>query len=223
MLTLAKTTGAMLIAGFTLTACAEGALSTSPNANRNQGALIGAGAGAILGQLAGGDTEATALGAALGAGAGALVGYNLDQQEAELRRDLAGSGATIENQGDRLLVNLPSNVTFATGSSTVLPAFRSELVSLSQSLNTYAQSRIQITGHTDSVGSDSSNQALSESRALSVAQVLIGQGVPSSRLNITGAGETQPIASNDTEVGRAQNRRVEIVISPNQQSSRHPK
>ena len=151
MITLAKTTGALLIAGFTLSACAEGALTTSPNANRNQGALIGAAAGAALGQLAGGDTEATALGAALGAGAGALIGYNLDQQEAELRRDLAGSGATIENTGDRLIVNLPNDVTFATGSSTVQPGFRSQLVQLSQSLNTYAQSRVQITGHTDSV------------------------------------------------------------------------
>lgn len=217
MITLAKTTGALLIAGFTLSACAEGALTTSPNANRNQGALIGAAAGAALGQLAGGDTESTAIGAALGAGAGALIGYNLDQQEAELRRDLAGSGATIENTGDRLIVNLPNDVTFATGSSTVQPGFRSQLVQLSQSLNTYAQSRVQITGHTDSVGAADFNQGLSEARALSVAQVLIGQGVPSSRLNITGAGETQPIASNDTEAGRAQNRRVEVVIIPTQQ------
>ena len=211
-----KTTGALLIAGFTLAACAEGALTTSANANRNSGALIGAAVGAAAGQAIGGDTDATLIGAAVGAGAGALIGADLDRQEAELRRDLAGSGVGINNTGNQLVVTLPEAITFATDSATVSPGFQNQLSVLANNLRNFPNSTIRITGHTDSTGDASYNQRLSERRAQAVANVLAANGVSQSRFIVSGAGETQPIASNDTVSGRAMNRRVELVITPTQ-------
>ncbi|WP_316013691.1 OmpA family protein [Roseobacter sp. HKCCA0434] len=210
-----KSAGALLIAGFSLSACAEGALTTGPNANRNTGALAGAALGAAAGQAVGGDTQGTLVGAALGAAAGGGIGIALDRQEAELRRDLAGSGVQIQNTGNQLVVTLPESITFATDSATVAPGFQNQLSVLANNLRTYPNSSVRITGHTDSTGDANYNQNLSERRASAVANVLVANGVSSNRLIVSGAGETQPIASNDTAAGRAQNRRVEMVITPN--------
>ena len=202
-----------------LAACEPGALGTgpeNPNQNRNQGALIGAASGAVLGALIKDDNrgDGALVGAILGGAVGAGVGYNLDQQERELRRDL-DSGVNITNTGDRLIVSFPEAILFATDSFTVRPGLNNDMSALTQSLQRYPNSTIQIVGHTDSDGDAAYNQQLSERRANAVADVLLNQGVPFNRIQTFGRGESQPIASNFTPEGKAQNRRVEIVILPN--------
>lgn len=208
--------GAVLVLG----ACTEpGALGTgpdNPNQKRNQGAIIGATSGAVLGALIKDDNrgDGALVGALVGGAVGAGIGYNLDQQERELRRDL-DSGVTITNTGDRLIVSFPQAILFATDSFTVRPGLNNDMASLARSLERYPQSTVQIVGHTDSDGDAAYNQQLSERRANAVADVLLNQGVPFNRVRTFGRGETQPIASNFTAEGKAQNRRVEIVILPN--------
>ncbi|WP_299726012.1 OmpA family protein [uncultured Tateyamaria sp.] len=208
--------GAVLVLG----ACTEpGALGTgpdNPNQKRNQGAIIGATSGAVLGALIKDDNrgDGALVGAIVGGAVGAGIGYNLDQQEAELRRDL-DNGVTITNTGDRLIVSFPEAILFATNSFTVRPGLNNDMAALAQSLQRYPQSTIQIVGHTDSDGDAAFNQQLSERRANAVADVLLNQGVPFNRVRTFGRGESQPIASNFTPEGKAQNRRVEIVILPN--------
>jgi len=202
-----------------LAACEPGALGTgpeNPNQNRNQGALIGAASGAVLGALIKDDNrgDGALVGAVLGGALGAGIGYNLDQQERELRRDL-DSGVNITNTGDRLIVSFPEAILFATDSFTVRPGLNNDMSALTQSLQRYPNSTIQIVGHTDSDGDAAYNQQLSERRANAVADVLLNQGVPFNRIQTFGRGESQPIASNFTPEGKAQNRRVEIVILPN--------
>lgn len=181
--------------------------------------VIGAGTGAIIGGLLGkavGDDEkkATRNGALLGGAVGALVGNELDKQEAELRSGLSGSGASIVNNGDRLVVTLPEAITFATGSSEVKSSLYNPLAQIAASLNNYPNTIAQIVGHTDNVGSNGYNQALSERRAGAVASILKNAGTASSRVSIVGRGESAPIASNGDAAGRQANRRVEINIIP---------
>jgi len=183
------------------------------NEKRNTGAAIGAASGAVIGALAG-DTDTALAGAVVGGLIGGAIGYDLDQQEAELRREL-DSGVTITNTGDRLIVSFPEAILFDSGSFTVRPGLNDDMYALSQSLDRYPQSTVQIVGHTDSDGDAASNQELSERRANAVADVLLNQGVPFNRVRTFGRGESQPIASNFTPEGKAQNRRVEIVILPN--------
>lgn len=189
----------------------------NPNQNRNRGTGIGAASGAVLGALIAGDGDrgdGALIGAVVGGAIGAGVGYNLDQQEAELRQDL-DSGVTITNTGDRLIVSFPDAILFATNSFTVRPGLNNDMASLAQSLQRYPNSTVQVVGHTDSDGDASFNQQLSERRANAVADVLLNQGVPFNRVQAFGRGESQPVASNFTPDGKAQNRRVEIVILPN--------
>jgi outer membrane protein OmpA-like peptidoglycan-associated protein len=199
-----------------LGACTDPAqLGGTENQNRNQGALIGAAAGAALGQIIGGDREATVAGALVGAAAGAAIGYNLDQQEADLRQSLGNDDVLITNTGDRLIVTLPQDILFATDSFAVRPDLRRDLQTVAANLQAYPDSRIQIIGHTDNTGDAGYNQTLSERRANAVADVLLNAGVPFSRITAFGRGENDPVASNLSPEGRAQNRRVEIVILPN--------
>ena len=217
-----KISVAALVAGaLALSACTDpGTLGTqdgNPNQNRNQGALIGAGAGAVLGALVSDDgdrADGALIGAAVGGGIGAAIGYNLDQQEAELRQQL-GSDVAITNTGDRLIVTLPNALLFATDSTALTPTLQGDLAALARSLQQYPASTVQVVGHTDSDGDAAYNQTLSEGRARSVANTLIANGVPGSRIQTFGRGESQPVASNLTPDGKAQNRRVEIVILPN--------
>ena len=189
-----------------------------PNQRLKNGALIGAGAGAVIGALSKGDgnrdqgaLKGALIGGALGAGAGAI----LDKQERDLRASLGNDNVTINNTGDRLIVTLPQDILFTTGSSNVRPDLQRDLGAVAGNLQAYPNSTIQIIGHTDSDGEASFNQQLSESRANAVSSVLINHGVSPARIQAFGRGESQPVASNLNPQGKSQNRRVEIVILPN--------
>ncbi|WP_164118339.1 OmpA family protein [Sphingorhabdus sp. Alg239-R122] len=180
------------------------------------GGVAGAVGGYFLGDLVGGRRDRTEkiLGAGIGAVAGAGVGYYLDKQQKELERKTEGTGVDVVREGDSLILNMPSQVTFGVDSSAIQPNFQSTLAEVAGTLKEYEKTYIDVYGHTDSTGSDSYNQGLSERRAGSVASYLTGQGVQSARLATQGFGESQPIATNTTEEGRAANRRVEIRIVP---------
>ncbi len=183
----------------------------------------GAGVGAALGALGGllvaksknGDTRKSVL---IGAGIGALVGAGagnyMDRQEQELRSQLQNSGVSVSRVGNSIVLNMPSNITFASDQDALNANFYPVLNSVSIVLNKYPQTLLDIDGHTDSTGSPEYNQQLSERRAVSVGRFLNSQRVDARRLLIVGFGETRPIASNDTDSGRAANRRVEIRITP---------
>jgi outer membrane protein OmpA-like peptidoglycan-associated protein len=180
-----------------------------------KGAGIGAAAGAAVGLLTKGDKLQNALiGAGVGALAGGGVGYYMDVQEAKLRQRLEGTGVSVTRMGDNITLNMPSNITFALNSADLNGQFYNALDGVSMVLKEYDKTVIEVAGHTDSSGSDQYNQALSERRAQSVAGYLSSHGVKTQRLITIGAGETHPMASNDTEAGRAQNRRVELTIVP---------
>lgn len=203
-------------AALTLTACA-----TDPNTgervwgNTAGGTAIGAVVGAGLGTLAGGDDKRNAaIGAVIGGIAGGSVGVYMDKQEAEMRRRTAGTGIQVQRVGDQLALTMPADVTFPVNSSDIQPQFLASLDEVAATLRDYPSTAVDIIGHADSTGADDYNQALSERRALSVQRYLEGQGVRPVRLASAGFGETRPIASNDTAAGRAQNRRVEIILTP---------
>ncbi|MBW4981104.1 OmpA family protein [Mameliella sp. CS4] len=205
------------VAVIGLSACTTG--PNDPNAKTKTGALVGAGVGAVAGRLLGGGDKgernrATAAGALVGAAAGAAIGNQLDKQEAELRQQM-GDNVTIRNTGDRLIVTMPQDILFPTDSANLRPTLVSDLRDVGQSLLAYPNTTAQVIGHTDSDGAAAYNLDLSQRRARSVANVLISEGVPSSRISVIGRGEDQPVASNLTPEGKAQNRRVEIVILPN--------
>ena len=175
------------------------------------GVLTGAAVGAIVSED---KTKGAVIGATLGGIAGGVYGNYLDKQEAELR---AATGGQVEivNTGDRLIVTMPQDILFATDSATLRPDLTSDLRAVANSLQKYPDTTIQVLGHTDNTGSAAYNQDLSRRRAASVASTLISYGVDSYRVQAIGRGEDQPRASNLTPEGRAQNRRVEIVILPN--------
>lgn len=204
------------LAGLALTACQQ-PLPNQTGTQTQQGALIGAGIGALAGSLTGDDTDERIRNAAIGAAAvgavGAAVGYSLDRQEAELRAEL-GQG-TVTNTGNQLVVTLPQDVLFATDSATVSGGSQSDLLAVATSLNRYPQSTVNVIGHTDNTGDAAYNQDLSERRAQAVSSVLISGGVAPQRIVSVGRGENQPVATNQTPAGRQQNRRVEIIITPN--------
>jgi len=190
---------------------------TTPDGRANQpatGVVIGGLTGAAAGQVIGGDTRATVLGGVVGAAIGGAIGARMAAQERELRQSLAGTGADITNTGSDLRVILPYSVTFRTDSSVVDPAFRPALRTVSDSLRRHPNSTIRVVGHTDNVGTAAYNAQLSQDRALSVARELIANGTSASRITVSGRGFEQPIASNASAAGRAENRRVEIVITP---------
>ncbi len=186
--------------------------------NTTRGALIGAGIGAVIGLISGDDAverrQRALIGAGVGALAGGSVGYYMDKQEAELRAQLEGTGVSVHRNGDNITLNMPGNVTFATDSSDLSPAFFDVLNSVGLVLDEYDQTVVEVAGHTDSTGTDSYNQALSERRARSVANYLMGQGVMGERLITVGMGERYPVANNGTPDGRQANRRVEITMVP---------
>lgn len=216
-----KTPVALAVAGaLVLAGCTDpNQLSGTSNLNKTQrGALIGAGAGALAGALSRGDgnrDQGALLGAVIGGAVGAGIGYSLDQQEADLRREIGNDDVQITNTGDRLVVSLPQDLLFATDSFAVRPDLRNDLLSVAGNLQQYPASTIQIIGHTDSDGDAAYNQSLSERRAIAVTNILRDAGVPAARMQAIGRGESQPVASNLNATGKAQNRRVEIVILPN--------
>ena len=182
------------------------------------GAAIGAAVGALIG-IATSDSakerkERALKGAGIGAITGGGVGYYMDVQEAKLRQKLEASGVSVTRDGDNIILNMPGNITFATNSYAVREDFRPVLDSVAEVLKEYKSTMIQIGGHTDSTGSHEYNMLLSKQRAQSVADVLGSFGVQTVRMDIVGFGETQPVASNSADSGRARNRRVELILLP---------
>jgi outer membrane protein OmpA-like peptidoglycan-associated protein len=209
-----------MIGMFALSGCAAPQTKTGKGAA--YGAAGGAVAGAVLGQAIGRDTKGTligaAAGAAVGAAAGAGVGQMMDRQEAEMRDALAASeAAAVRREGDLLAITLKGDVSFDLDSDVVRPGLYNELDRIAEIMIKYPQTSIQVEGHTDSTGSETYNQKLSERRASSVKNLLVQRGVQAQRVHILGFGESRPVATNTTPVGRQMNRRVEIRINPNAQ------
>jgi len=185
--------------------------------NTTKGGAIGAGAGGAIGGVIGSRSGNTAVGAIIGAtvggAAGALIGRQMDKQAEELKRDL--EGATVERVGEGIKITFNSGLLFNVNSAQLSPTTQQNLRELAATLNKYEDTNILIEGHTDNTGSDDHNQKLSEERAKSVASFLGAQNVKSSRITTTGYGESQPVADNNSDSGRDQNRRVEVAIFAN--------
>lgn len=176
------------------------------------GTGIGTALGAGVGALIGGEKGAL-IGAGVGAATGAAAGGYMDVQARELRQQLQGTGVQLQKlDNGQILLIMPSNITFATDSAVFQTGFNNILDSVAVVLKKYDKTLINVTGHTDSTGSDEHNLNLSQQRAVAVGNYLNLRGVNASRLVVRGMGESMPIASNDTEAGRAQNRRVELSI-----------
>ncbi|MBK8166737.1 MAG: OmpA family protein [bacterium] len=184
---------------------------------KEKGAVIGAGSGAVVGGIIGKQAGNTALGAIIGAAvggaAGAYIGDYMDDQAEEIERDL--EGATVERHGEGIKITFDSGILFAVGKSDLQATARANLTDLAAILNKYADTEVLIEGHTDATGSDESNLTLSRNRAQSVANYLESLQVAPTRFTIMGYGEAQPIADNESEAGRAANRRVELAIMAN--------
>lgn len=180
------------------------------------GGIGGALGGYLLGDLIGGKRDRTEkiVGAGIGALAGAGAGYYMDEQEKKLRQQTAGTGVNVIRDGDNLVLDMPSEVTFGVDSANIDAGFRNTLDQVSSTLTQYEKTYVDVMGHTDSTGSDAYNQTLSERRASAVADYLSIRGVQSARLATRGYGESQPKASNLDAVGRSANRRVEIRLVP---------
>ena len=209
------------IAALSLAACTTTDPYTGEQhlSNTAGGALIGTGGGAVVGAILGGATGndpriGALIGAGLGGLTGAAIGNYMDQQEAELRAQLQGTGVSVTRVGNQIVLNMPSNITFATDQDAVKPGFYQTLNSVALVLKKFNRTIVDVYGHTDSTGGDQYNFDLSQRRAMSVANYLSAQGVDQRRFAVTGFGKTRPIATNATEAGRAQNRRVEIQLSP---------
>lgn len=194
-----------------------GAAGCASMSRKEKGAVIGAGSGAVVGGIIGKQAGNTALGAILGAAvggaAGAYIGNYMDKQAAEIERDL--DGATVERVGEGIKITFDSGILFAVGKSDLQSAARTNLTNLAGILNKYPDTEVLIEGHTDATGSDESNMTLSRNRAQSVANYLESLQVMPTRFTIMGYGESQPIATNDTDAGRQANRRVELAIMAN--------
>ncbi len=205
--------GALTLTSACVTDPVTGERTISKTALGGVGGALG---GYLLGDLVGGRNDRTAkiVGAGIGGLAGAGIGNYMDRQERAMRERTAGSDIDVVRQGDDLLLRMPSGITFATDSANIAPQFRPTLDEVAAVLAEYPSTYVDVYGHTDSTGSDAYNQGLSERRASAVANYLTSRGVASARLGTRGFGETQPIASNDTEAGRAENRRVEIKVVP---------
>lgn len=190
----------------------------NPNSRTQTGAIAGAALGAIYGATRDSDSnnrgKDIARGAILGGAAGGLVGATLDAQARSLQSQMNTPGVSVVNNGDTLNVTMPEGVLFAIDSATVSGPAQNDLFTLARHLQQYPNSTVQVVGHTDSTGSAAHNMNLSQRRAQSVANILTAGGVAANRIGTVGMGLTQPVASNDTAAGRAQNRRVEIIIRP---------
>lgn len=213
-----KTPVALLCAGtIALAGCVDpGPEPRNGNTRTQNGALIGAGIGAVLGgtRESGSDRlKNAAIGGIVGGLVGAGIGGYLDKQAQELNRDL-GNDVNVVNNGDHLVVSMPQDVLFATNSANLTGSLQNDLRTLANSLNQYPDSTVEVIGHTDNTGDAGYNQDLSSRRATSVASVLRNSGVASHRIRAFGRGENEPVATNLTAEGRAQNRRVDIIIRP---------
>ena len=181
------------------------------------GAVFGAIAGALIGSATSSKSDrkrAVLVGAGIGALTGGAVGNYMDKQENELRKQLKDTGVSVTRTDNNIILNMPSNITFDFDKYELKEQFKPTLDSVVLVLNKYEKTLVTVEGHTDSIGSEAYNQKLSENRALSVSSYLFNKGVKQQRLAAIGKGELQPAASNDTEEGRALNRRVELRLEP---------
>ena len=176
------------------------------------GAAVGAGAGKLLGNTAVGAIA----GAAVGGTVGTLIGHKMDKQAAELEAKL-GSNAAVERIGEGIKVTFESGILFETGKSVLSESSKTALTKFSATLKEYIDTNVMIYGHTDNTGSDNINLPLSDNRAAAVKDYLVAQGVAASRITTKGMGSTAPVATNETDAGRAQNRRVEVAITANEE------
>ncbi len=189
-------------------------------AKATSGAAIGAVAGAVIGAATSSKSDrgkGALIGAAAGGAVGGGVGYYMDRQEAQLRQQLEGTGVRVQRNGNEITLIMPGNITFATGRSEIRADFYDVLNSVALVLKEFKDTAIHVSGHTDSTGGADLNQRLSEERAASVGSYLRTQGIVAGRIQTVGYGPRQPVASNDTEAGRAANRRVELSLIPLQQ------
>ncbi|GAB3752375.1 OmpA family protein [Lysobacter olei] len=217
-LSTAMLTGCATTAGGGTYGSADTTTSQDGMSRTQKGALIGAAVGAVAGLLSGDDAterrQRALVGAGVGGLAGGAIGNYQDRQERALREKMAGTGVEVVRNGDNITLNMPSNITFGFDRADLQPQFYPVLNDVAATLQEYNQTIVEVAGHTDSVGTDSYNQQLSERRAASVGHYLMSKGLVRDRFILVGAGETRPVASNDTEAGRAQNRRVEITLVP---------
>lgn len=186
--------------------------------NKEKGAIIGAATGAAaggaIGSKNGGTARGAIIGAAVGGAAGAIIGHQMDQRAKELQQNI--KGARVERVGEGIIVTFDSGLLFDFDSDALREPARANLRELATSFDKYPNTDLMIVGHTDAQGDDAYNQRLSDRRAASAASYLAQQGVPASRVRTTGRGETEPIAANDSDAGRQQNRRVEVAIYANE-------
>jgi outer membrane protein OmpA-like peptidoglycan-associated protein len=207
-----------IFVGLLILCFLAGSMGCAEWSRTGRGAAIGAGAGGAVGGLIGYATGSTVagllIGAAVGGAAGAFIGNYMDKQAAEIERDI--EGAKVERVGEGIKITFNSGILFDVDKSSLKDRSRSELAELSVILNKYNDTNILLVGHTDSTGSAEYNLDLSRRRAQSVANYLTTQQVASARIATDGYGKAQPIASNDTAAGRAQNRRVEVAIWANE-------
>jgi outer membrane protein OmpA-like peptidoglycan-associated protein len=212
-----------LITCLTLTACTTFDPYTGEQevSNTAKGAGIGAGIAVVAAYLANKDVDdvrkrnkrilkAATGGAAIGGG----IGYYMDTQEAKLRKQLRGSGVSVERDGNNINLIMPGNITFSSGNANIDQSFLTVLDSVVLVLAEFDKTLVVVAGHTDSSGSNTLNQSLSERRAQSVSTYINTAGVMVDRLEVIGFGETQPVANNDTDAGKELNRRVEITLLP---------
>ncbi len=206
----------VLISSVLLNACTtiDPYTREEKTSNAVKGTAIGAVSGAVLGVLVGDNRKSALIGAGVGALAGGGIGYYMDVQEAKLRQELEATGVSVTRSGNSIILNMPGNVTFDTASSNISADFYRVLNSISLVFNEYEKTYIDIYGHTDSVGDSNYNMGLSQRRADAVSLYIQTRGVLSQRLLTRGMGEDYPVASNNTDQGRAQNRRVEIKLTP---------
>ena len=196
----------------------ESAANSKPGDNTTAGTIMGGLIGGIAGMEMSSKSDrkkGAIVGAIVGAAAGNAIGQTLDEQAADLRRDLNNNQVNVTNTGSELIVTMPQDILFALDSAAVRSDLRRDLGVVAGNLQAYPNSTISIEGHTDNTGTANYNRILSQRRANAVADILVNNGVPPARLYAVGRGENEPVASNLSATGRAQNRRVEIVIRPN--------
>ena len=178
------------------------------------GGATGGVIGGVIGKKAGNTAAGIIIGSAIGGTAGAIIGDYMDKQAEEIVEQVPG--AEVERVGEGIAITFDSGILFGFDSYALTASSKTNLLEMANILNKYQETNVEIDGHTDNKGADAYNQTLSEQRASSVADYLAGKGVSRSRLTIRGYGETSPVATNDTDTGRAQNRRVEVAITANE-------
>ncbi|EOI5719034.1 OmpA family lipoprotein [Cronobacter dublinensis] len=213
MLVAAVISGALVISGCTTNPYTGEREAGKSGIGAGIGSVVGAGVG-VLSSSKKDRGKGALIGAAAGAALGGGVGYYMDVQEAKLRQKMQGTGVSVTRSGDNIILNMPNNVTFDSSQANLKPAGANTLTGVAMVLKEYPKTAVNVVGYTDSTGGQALNMKLSQQRAENVASALITQGVAANRIRTSGMGPANPVASNSTEEGKAQNRRVEITLSP---------